>query len=250
MKKVLSIILCAVVAISCLSFSVSAKKVKVTAPKIKSVTNTDIDTQKIKWTKVSGVKGYQLYCKAGSGKFKKIKTLGKNTTSFTNKKLKEETKYFYKVRAYKKVSGKTKYSKFSNQSKRKTTNYLTSLYNPYRINGLNNFIVLFNGQDYFYMSGNKFNNGIKIKYDWSESILDYNLKGKYRYMQITYGDISTKEEETLDILADDEIIVSFNIKPGDLAKTNMINLENANKLEFRIWGRYGEIGLANIKLYK
>ena len=113
MKKVLSVILCVVTAVSCLSFSASAKAVKVTAPKIKMVKNINKTTQKIKWSKVKKASGYQLYYKVSGGKFKKLKTFGKNTNSYQIKNLKTNKKYFYKVRAYKKKGGNKYYSKFS-----------------------------------------------------------------------------------------------------------------------------------------
>ncbi|MBR3787305.1 MAG: Lyzozyme M1 (1,4-beta-N-acetylmuramidase), partial [Firmicutes bacterium] len=49
-----------------------------------------------------------------NGKYKCIKTIKTaKTVTFTNKSLKKGKKYYYKVRAYKKVSGKYKYSSYS-----------------------------------------------------------------------------------------------------------------------------------------
>ncbi len=63
----------------------------------------------VKWTKVKGAGGYQIYAaKCGkNSKYKLVKTIKKaGTTSFTYKKLKKGTGYRFIVRAYKDVDGK------------------------------------------------------------------------------------------------------------------------------------------------
>ena len=73
----------------------------------------------IKWNKVIGAKKYQVYRAAKkNGNYKKVSTTAK--TSFTNKKLKKNTKYFYKVRAIATVGGKTYKGAFSSVSVVKT----------------------------------------------------------------------------------------------------------------------------------
>lgn len=70
---------------------------------------------KISWKKVKGVTGYEVYrsTKKSSG-YKKVTTIKKSsTTSYTNKKLKKNKKYYFKVRAYKTVKGKKLYSSYS-----------------------------------------------------------------------------------------------------------------------------------------
>ena len=69
----------------------------------------------LKWKKVSGVTGYEIYRAEGYfGKYKKIKTVTKaTTTSFTNTKLKKGKSYYYKIRAYKTVDGKKVYGDYS-----------------------------------------------------------------------------------------------------------------------------------------
>lgn len=69
----------------------------------------------VKWKKIDGANGYQVYrsTKQSSG-FKLVKTIKKGSTvSFTNKKLKKGTTYYFKVRAYRTVSGKKVYSSYS-----------------------------------------------------------------------------------------------------------------------------------------
>ena len=66
----------------------------------------------LKWNKVTGAKNYQVYrATKKTGKYKKVATTTK--TSYTNKKLKKNKKYFYKVRAIAVAGGKTYQGAFS-----------------------------------------------------------------------------------------------------------------------------------------
>ena len=66
----------------------------------------------VKWTKVSGATGYKLYrATSKSGNYKLIKTT--TSTYYTNKSLTKGKKYYYKVKAYRMVSGKKVYSSYS-----------------------------------------------------------------------------------------------------------------------------------------
>lgn len=59
---------------------------------------------KISWNPVKYADGYYIYrSTSANGKFKKVATVkGKSKTSYTNKKLKKNKKYYYKVVAYRK----------------------------------------------------------------------------------------------------------------------------------------------------
>lgn len=74
---------------------------------------------KVSWKKQKNVSGYEVYRSTKKNKsFKKIKTLKKvGKVTYTNKKLKKGKTYYYKVRAYKVVSGKKVYGKFSTVKK-------------------------------------------------------------------------------------------------------------------------------------
>ncbi len=74
-----------------------------------------------KWKKVSAVSGYQLQYST-SKKFTKkaTKTKKLRKTKLTVRKLKKKKKYYIRVRAYKKVNGKTYYSKWSKAKAIKT----------------------------------------------------------------------------------------------------------------------------------
>lgn len=66
----------------------------------------------VSWGKVAGAKGYQIYRAEGkNGRYKKVCTTGKQ--SFTDVSAKAGVRYYYKVRAYKKAGGKTRYGAFS-----------------------------------------------------------------------------------------------------------------------------------------
>lgn len=60
----------------------------------------------LKWSKVSGADGYLIYGAKCSNKIQLIKTVGRDTTSYKQKKLKNGTYYRYYVTAYKNIDGK------------------------------------------------------------------------------------------------------------------------------------------------
>lgn len=68
---------------------------------------------KLTWDRVK-VTGYEVYSSINNKKWYKIATITKNDTlTYNNKSLKANTKYYYKVRAYKTVSGKKVYGSYS-----------------------------------------------------------------------------------------------------------------------------------------
>lgn len=71
----------------------------------------------LKWSKVSDVQGYKLYRKTGkSGKYSEVKNISSAaTTKYTDKSLKKNTTYYYKIRTWKKVDGKVRYSAYSKE---------------------------------------------------------------------------------------------------------------------------------------
>lgn len=83
-----------------------------------SVTSTSAKSMKLKWKKDSKATGYEIYyaTKASFSKSsRKAVTISKyKTTSKTIKKLKSNTTYYVKIRAYKKVGSKKIYGDWSN----------------------------------------------------------------------------------------------------------------------------------------
>ena len=93
---------------SILTTSTKPSSTKVTSLKSKSKKAT------IKWKKVSGASGYQIYMSTSKkGKYSKIKTITKGSiVKYTKTKLKKNKKYYFKIRAYRTVDGKKVYSSY------------------------------------------------------------------------------------------------------------------------------------------
>ena len=99
--------------------NVVSSKVTLAKPRIQTKAGKKKIT--VTWKKVTGATGYKVYrATKKSGKYKLVKTIKKQSTvKFINKKLKKNKKYYYKVKAFKTVSGKTAYSAYSNISYKK-----------------------------------------------------------------------------------------------------------------------------------
>ena len=65
------------------------------------------------WGKVSGVDKYQIYYSTDGKNYTKLANISSKKTSYSTTKLDESKTYSFKIRSYKKVDGKTYYSKFS-----------------------------------------------------------------------------------------------------------------------------------------
>ncbi|MCR5207156.1 MAG: hypothetical protein K6C14_01605 [Eubacterium sp.] len=78
------------------------------APKVTA--SSTVNTVKLKWKKVSGASGYEVYSYKNK-KYKKLKTL--TAAKLTVKKLTAGTSYVYAVRAYKKSGSRKRFSKYS-----------------------------------------------------------------------------------------------------------------------------------------
>ena len=116
---------------------VKSVTVKLASPVIFSAYAKTNTSAVVKWLAPTGAKGYVVEQKY-NGKWKKVKTISKaSTTKMTKTGLKKSKTYYYRVKAYKKVSGKTIYSDVSQQFKVKMKNpsvkgkYTTgSIYGP------------------------------------------------------------------------------------------------------------------------
>ena len=88
---------------------------KPTTPTVKLTTKNKAVT--VKWSKNSKVDGYQIYRMTNwEYNMENVKTVKDNSTgSWTNKNLSNDKDYYFAVRSYKKVDGKTIYSDFSDQ---------------------------------------------------------------------------------------------------------------------------------------
>lgn len=91
-------------------------KTKLNTPKLRSVTVTSADTALLVWKKVSGASGYYIYrCETEKGKYKRVLNVkgGANVQAYVSGQENGKT-YYYKVRAYRTVDKKKKFSSYSN----------------------------------------------------------------------------------------------------------------------------------------
>jgi len=74
----------------------------------------------VSWKKVAGASGYRIYrsYKKTRG-YKLVKTVGSSAAGWTNSRLGKGKIYYYKIKAYRNVSGKKVYSVYSNVSYKK-----------------------------------------------------------------------------------------------------------------------------------
>lgn len=76
------------------------------------VKKSSMTSSKLNWKKVPGASGYEIY-RANKQKNKYKKVGNTKRTTYKNQKLTKKRTYFYKVRAYRVVSGKKVYGNFS-----------------------------------------------------------------------------------------------------------------------------------------
>ena len=95
---------------------VISAKTKLNTPKLQGITVTSPDTALVTWKKVSGASGYYIYrCDKKKGKYKKVLHVKGSATVQAYVGGQENGKtYYYKVRAYRTVDKKKKYSSYSN----------------------------------------------------------------------------------------------------------------------------------------
>ena len=93
----------------------TSSKLKAAKVDFTKVTSASYDKLRLSWEPLSGVDGYQIYrATAKSGKYAKIATVkGASSATYTDTGRTCGTRYYYKLRAYKKIDGKTVSSKYS-----------------------------------------------------------------------------------------------------------------------------------------
>lgn len=112
MKKT-SRILAAVLSLIMLLGALALPSFAASPAQVKSlrVTEADDDELELRWGKVNGADGYQVYLKKGNGNFKKVLTTKKTSADIEN--LLSAQTYTIKVRAFDKTNSKTTYGSFS-----------------------------------------------------------------------------------------------------------------------------------------
>ena len=93
----------------------TSSKLKAAKVSLKSVASYSYDKIKLTWEPLSGVDGYQIYrATSKSGTYSKVTSVTEaSKSSYINEGRTCGKTYYYKVRAYKRINGKTVYSKFS-----------------------------------------------------------------------------------------------------------------------------------------
>ena len=87
-----------------------------TRPATPSVSRASKTYVKVKWKGISGETGYQVYRASSlNGKYSRVKSVKMASAKYPYAKIKTKRKvtYYYKVRAYKTIGGRTVYSSFS-----------------------------------------------------------------------------------------------------------------------------------------
>lgn len=102
------------------NYAKAVKKIKVTVKpagvKLVGIKSINGNKMQVRWKKGAGITGYQIQYSTSKDFKKGAKTVTvpkKTSTSATIAKIKEGKKYYVRIRAYKKVSGKTYYSEWS-----------------------------------------------------------------------------------------------------------------------------------------
>ena len=93
----------------------TSSKLKAAKVGFTKVASASYDKLRLSWEPLSGVDGYQIYrATSKSGKYAKIATVkGASSATYTDTGRTCGTRYYYKLRACKKIGGKTVYSKYS-----------------------------------------------------------------------------------------------------------------------------------------
>ena len=119
MKKLICVLLAWAMLLTAVPTIEAQAATKISKPLITSVAESSGAKVTIKWKKNKSAKGYVIYRKTGkNGKYKKLKTIAhKKTVKYVDTSTKDNTTYYYAVRAYK---GKA-YSEYSSGKKIKTS---------------------------------------------------------------------------------------------------------------------------------
>lgn len=121
LKKVLCVFAMALACVLAKDTGVQAAE-SLARPVIQSVKLKGDNGFTVRWKKVEGATGYEIYGKPSGGTLKKIGKTNAKTRVFVQKDLQINKKYYYKVRAVRKAKGTTKYSKMSKAASNKTKN--------------------------------------------------------------------------------------------------------------------------------
>jgi len=105
----------------------SSNSSAISKPKNIKASSTGTNSIKVSWKKVKGASGYMIYRSTRqNGSYKRVDTVSSRKSSYTNKNLKANKKYYYKVRAFKDTNTKIYRSKYSSSASAKTNSKITA----------------------------------------------------------------------------------------------------------------------------
>lgn len=181
--------------------NIVSAKAGINKPKVKAQSYS-YNSNKITWDNVSGASGYIVYRSTSkSGKYSQLKVINSSSTlSYNNTKLLCGKTYYYKVKAFRTVSGKKQYSSYSDVVNSKSVPSTPSI-NLLR-NGKNRVIKWSkisgaSGYEVYRSTSNSGNYG-KIKTINSSSTTSYkdtklNIGRKYYYKVRAYKTVKNKK---------------------------------------------------------
>lgn len=205
------------------------------------------------WTKPAKAKGFQVYMKTNSGKYKLIKTT--SSTKFAKSGLKVGNTYYFKVRAYTKVNGKKVYGAYSAAKKVKLNAYRNLgkgfLPDSYSGNpGYEEFSPCYG----YEIAGVPYYNGFSMNASYKKgAYATWNLNGKYSKVGFSVGS-SGDWDLKLYVRCDGRTVKTITVIGASTPKHYSISVKGADTLEFRcdrktsLFG-WGGIGFVNPKLY-
>ena len=138
--------------------------------------------------------------------------------------------------------------------------YLTDVAPAFQYNSANYVECTSSNGKHFEMGGEKYTNGF---YATAGTDINgnciypafYNLNGKYKTVSFVAGalDNELSSDAEFRIYADDKLIKTLNIKPGNLPQKYVLDIKNALQLKIEMcacttWAIVGKIGMANIVL--
>ncbi len=231
----------------------SALTPELSAPILKSITPIDITTFSIEWSEVNNADGYNVYYSENGNDFTLLTETTADEKTYIHDNLTIDIEYSYKIQAF----NGDNYSDESNIVKQLCNNNLINFYTPYR----SDEYVEYRGSDTFLMSGIHRNNSFTLstKNTSKDLYANYNLEGKYKSIEFTYGFVDGAQCDddiinvTLKILGDEKLIATYDVNSTQLAKTVKLDITNTDKLEFYVERKstwWGEFGFADVKLYK
>lgn len=214
-----------------------------------NIKRTDKTDLTLTWDSVNYADGYEIYMKTGKGDFKQYKTVKTNAINIS--KLKENTQYIFKIRAYKKNGKKKSYGSFSQKGSIKLSKsiYLTDIFAP---TGNHTNVDLFENNA-FTLCGSAYAKGFHT-YVTNSGGIAYNINGDFDKLEFVWGTYETHHIGNLNVYGDDELLYNGTSNDGQTPETIKLDVTGVTKLTFSFartsncGSLDGYTGVGNIKL--